>query len=420
MSFMATIDKKKKVALKEPTDKKVIYLDNHATTAVDPGVLEAMLPYFTENFGNPASTHFYGIKASYAVDKARSMVATAINASEDSEIIFTSGATESNNQVLKGVFDHYRNQKPHFIVSAIEHKCILEAAKHIQKLGAEITFLEVSPEGLVDPGALKKAIKPTTVLVSIMIANNEIGSLNPIKELVDICHSKNILFHSDAAQAIGKIPIDVNSLGVDLMSASGHKFYGPKGVGFLYAKKSAQEFLSPLLDGGGQESNLRSGTLNVPGIVGIGRAIELAVDNLEIDFWHCLELRNLLYEKLLTAIPSLILNGTQIDSVASLRQESDLFGSVLNLKRLPGNLNITVPEIGDSTLLRRRLSSLAFSAGSACSSASTEPSYVLTTIGRTSEEAAASLRFGIGRFNTLEEVETAADLLVDALTSFTK
>jgi cysteine desulfurase len=389
-----------------------IYLDNHATSPLDPRVLEAMLPYLSENFGNPASTHIYGLRASYAVSQARIQVASALNARPE-EIIFTSGATESNNFALKGVFDYYHDKKPHFIVSDIEHKCILEAAKHIKKQGAEVTFLPVNAEGLVELEQLKKAIKPNTVLVSVMFANNEIGTINPIRELSALCHDKGILFHTDAAQAIGKVPIDVKDLGIDLLSASGHKFYGPKGVGFSYVSKEAKKFLTPLLDGGGQESNLRSGTLNVASIVGIGRAIELVSQELDSDFWHYITLRNSLYEKLNQAIPGLILNGPSIASEASLRKIGDVYKIASSLKRLPNNLNLTLPE--GTSLKSHKLTNIAFSSGSACSSADPEPSYVLMTIGRSSEEAQASLRFGIGRFNTESEIESAVSVFENAL-----
>jgi len=403
---------KKTAVSKKTSVKKVIYLDNHATTPIDPRVLEAMLPFFQEDFGNPASTHYYGLRASFAVDQARLKVARAIGAEED-EIFFTSGATESNNTVLKGIFEHFRSRQPHFIVSAIEHKCILEAAKHIEKQGAQVTFLKVNPEGIVESEQLKKAIRANTVLVSLMFANNEIGSINPIHELSKICRDKGILFHTDAAQAVGKIPIDVKELGIDLLSASGHKFYGPKGVGFLYVRKQVQNLLTPLLDGGGQENGIRSGTLNVTGIVGIGKAIELAIVNMEEDFWHYIKLRNQLYEKLLRCTSELLLNGPIIDSATTLRKIGNLNKISSGLRRLPNNLNVTIPYIQASEL-QKQMTRIAFSSGSACSSADFEPSYVLTSIGRTKDQALVSLRFGIGRFNTEQDVRIAADSLAVA------
>jgi cysteine desulfurase len=390
---------------------KDIYLDNHATTPLDPAVLQAILPYLSENFGNPASTHSFGLRAQYAVEQARAQVAKAINALEE-EIIFTAGATESNNFAIKGVFDHFRDRNPHFIVSNIEHKCILEAVKHIEKQGAVVTVLEADSQGLVSPSQLENAIRPNTVLVSLMFANNEIGSVNPISKLAEVAHKHGALFHTDAAQAVGKLPIDVKQLNIDLMSASGHKFYAPKGVGFVYVKKAAQELLTPLLDGGGQESNLRSGTLNVPGIVGLGTAIELATTDMGNQLLHYLMLRNRLYSHLKSAFPDLILNGPDIVDATGLRA-SDIASIAAQWKRLPHNLNITLPSI-DSTKLAR-VYGLAFSSTSACSSGDTKPSYVLIAIGRSIDEAKASLRFGVGRFNTESDVDQAAHLLSSTL-----
>jgi cysteine desulfurase len=381
---------------------KPIYLDNHSTTHLDPIVFEAMLPYLKDNFGNPSSTHIYGIKAQHAVSIAREQVARAINA-ETSEVIFTSGATESNNFVVKGVYEHFKDIKPHFIISNIEHKCILEAAEHVSRLGAELTVLEASSEGKIEPEDLEKAIQPNTVLVSLMFANNEIGTINPLKELIEVAHEKNILFHTDAAQAVGKLPIDVKDLDIDFLSASGHKFYGPKGIGFIYVKQSSQKFLTPLLDGGGQEAKLRSGTLNVPGIVGIGKAIELSTTDMPLQTRHYRTLRDQLYKRLNEAFPDLILNGPAIE------QASD----TSDLKRLPHNLNITLPSIAPDDL--DKVYNVAFSSTSACSSGDPEPSYVLMAIGRSLEEARVSIRFGIGRFNSETEIELAADDLIATL-----
>ncbi len=397
---------------KIPLASKIIYLDNNATTPVDPIVLDTMLPYLKENFGNPASTHSYGERALYAVDQARHQVATAIHA-DDKEIIFTSGATESNNFVVKGVFDHYRTKKPHFIVSNVEHKCILEAVKHVKKQGAQVTILKVNKQGLIQPEQLSKAIRPNTVLVSIMFANNEIGSINPIKELAKICRKHNILFHTDASQAVGKLPINVHELGIDLLSASGHKFYGPKGIGFAYVREGAEKFLTPLLDGGGQEGSLRSGTLNVPGIVGLGKAIEITSENMDSELWFYLRLRNRLYDQLIKAFPDMIVNGPEVVSIESLEKSGDLITMASTLKRLPNNLNITIPSVDVSSI--KEIYDVAFSSTSACSSGTQEPSYVLMSIGRNADQAMASLRFGIGRFNTQEDVDDAAASLIETL-----
>lgn len=404
-----SIDKKQPVKHAAQT---TIYLDNHATTPIDPIVLDTMLPYLKESFGNPASTHSYGMRAQYAVERARTQVATAINADED-EIFFTAGATESNNFIIKGVFDHFRDKKPHIIVSGVEHKCVLEAAKHVEKQGAEVTILKVKPDGLVTPEQLKKALRPNTVLVSVMFANNEIGGINPVQQLAAICHEHGVLFHTDGAQAVGKFPIDIRQLDVDYLSASGHKFYAPKGVGFVYVKKSAQKYLTPLLDGGGQEGHLRSGTLNVPGIVGLGKAIELTTIDADRQFWHYVSLRNRLYDQLLEAFPDLILNGPAIPSLSDLEALGSAQAAARSLTRLPHNLNITLPSI-DATRLAR-IYGVAFSSTSACSSGEVAPSYVLLAIGRTVNEAKASLRFGIGRFNTEAEVDEAVRQLTQGI-----
>lgn len=411
---MATQAKTVKEPKSRTAPKGPIYLDNHATTPLDPAVLDAMLPYFTESFGNPASTHAFGVRAQYAVNQARAKVAKAINAQEN-EVFFTAGATESNNFAIKGVYDHFRDKKPHFIVSNIEHKCILEAAKHVEQQGAELTILKVNEAGQITPAQLKKAIQPNTVLVSIMFANNEIGSINAVKKLAAVCHEHKVLFHTDAAQAIGKVPIDVEKLGVDLLSASGHKFYGPKGIGFVYVKQSVQPLLTPLLDGGGQEGNLRSGTLNVPGIVGVGKAIELSTTDMGTQFKHYLHLRNRLYGQLMPAFPDMILNGADILSDEDFDKVGDVDVVADSLQRLPHNLNITLPSIDASRLAR--IYTVAFSSTSACSSGETKPSYVLMAVGRTPEEATASMRFGIGRFNTEADVDEAVAALVKGLTA---
>lgn len=409
---MATAVQSGNNATARPQPKDPIYLDNHATTPIDPAVLDVMLPYLKENFGNPASTHAFGVRAQYAVSQARTKVAKAIGA-KDNEIFFTAGATESNNFAIKGVFDHFHDEQPHFIVSNVEHKCILEAAKHIEKQGAQLTILPVNKSGQITPAQLKKAIKPNTVLVSIMFANNEIGSINPIKALAAVCHERDVLFHTDAAQAVGKVPIDVAELGIDLLSASGHKFYGPKGIGFVYVKESVQPLLTPLLDGGGQEGHLRSGTLNVPGIVGVGKAVELATTDMDRQFAHYLRLRNRLYHRLYAAFPDMILNGADILTDDAYDTIDDIKTVTADLQRLPHNLNITLPSIDPTRLAR--IYTVAFSSTSACSSGDTKPSYVLMAVGRTPDEAMASMRFGIGRFNTENDIDEAADALIKGL-----
>jgi len=380
----------------------VIYLDNHATTQIDPEVLDTMMPYLTSEYGNAASSHLFGMKAEQAIENARTQVATAIGANTN-EVFFTGGATESNNLVIKGVFDHFSDQKPHIITSAVEHKCILESCKYVEKRGGEITFLPVDADGRVNVEDVKKAIKPNTVLVSIMHGNNEIGSINDIAAIGALCHDKNILFHTDAAQTLGKLPINVDDMHIDMMSASAHKIYGPKGVGFVYIRSSAQPQVTPLLHGGGQELGMRSGTSNVAGIVGLGKALELAVTDMDKHHEQYKSLRDRLYKRLTDSLDNIVVNGADLADDA---------------KRLPHNLNILLQDI-DVSVLKRRLRSIAFSSGSACSSADLRPSYVLTAIGRTDTEAHSSLRFGIGRFTTTEDIDTAADQIIAAVQKLT-
>lgn len=375
-----------------------IYLDNHATTKLDPEVLEAMMPYLTDDYGNAASSHVFGMKAEQAIENARTTVATALGATSN-EVFFTGGATESNNLVIKGVFDHFAGKKPHIITTEVEHKCILESCKYVQARGGDVTFLPVDSDGLISLDELKKSIKDTTVLVSVMHGNNEIGTIHNIAEIGKLCHEKGILFHTDAAQTFGKLPINVNDMNIDFLSASAHKIYGPKGVGFVYIRASAQPQVTPLLHGGGQENGMRSGTSNVPGIVGLGKATELAVEHIDEHYARYKSLRDRLYKGLGDGLSNLLVNGAPIEDTA---------------KRLPHNLNIALRDI-DVSVLKRRLRSIAFSSGSACSSADLRPSYVLTAIGRTDTEAHSSLRFGIGRFTTEEEIDTAVSQIVDAV-----
>ncbi len=364
-----------------------IYLDNQATTPVDPRVLEVMLPYFTEKFGNAASrSHFYGWEAEEAVEKAREQVAKAINA-HVKEIIFTSGATESNNLTLKGVAEMYGDQGKHIITCTTEHKCVLDSAKSLESKGYEVTYLGVQPNGLIDLEALARIIRPDTILVSIMSANNEIGVIQPIAEIGKLCHERGVLFHTDAAQAIGKIPIDVEAMHIDLLSMSAHKFYGPKGVGVLYVRrKNPRVRLSPQMHGGGHERGMRSGTLYVPLIVGLGSAIELAVSQMTEEAQRLDRLKDKLYAGLKAALPEIYLNGDAEH-------------------RLPGNLNISFAFVEGESLLMGLNDTVALSSGSACTSASLEPSYVLKALGVGDELAHSSLRFGLGRFTTEEDID---------------
>lgn len=365
--------------------KLPIYLDNNATTKVDPRVLEAMMPYFTEDFGNAASrNHPFGWKAEEAVDYAREQIAKLIGANEK-EIIFTSGATESNNLAIKGVFEMYREKGNHIITVVTEHKAVLDTCKHLEKLGAEITYLTPAENGLITVDQVANAIKSNTILVTIMFANNEIGVVQPIREIGKLCHEKGILFHSDATQAIGKIPVDVMADGIDLMSFTAHKMYGPKGIGALYVRrKNPRVKVTAQMDGGGHERGMRSGTLNVPGIVGFGKAAELAIAEMEKDALHTSKLR----DKLETALLEL--------------EESYINGSKEH--RLPNTTNMSFKYVEGEGLIMG-IKDIAVSSGSACTSASLEPSYVLKSLGLDDELAHSSLRFGLSRYTTEEEID---------------
>ncbi|HEV3483094.1 MAG TPA: IscS subfamily cysteine desulfurase [Candidatus Acidoferrales bacterium] len=381
----------KQMALKLP-----VYLDNHATTAVDPRVLEAMLPYFTEKFGNAASrSHEFGWKAEDAVENARGQIARLIHASPR-EIIFTSGATESNNLAIKGVAEEHRGKGNHIITQATEHKAVLDTCKRLETSGCKVTYLPVHPDGLIDLDELRCTITPNTILISIMYANNEIGVIQPIEAIGKVAKEKKVLFHVDAAQAVGRIPIDVQKEGIDLLSISAHKIYGPKGVGALYVRrKNPRVDLSAMIDGGGHERGLRSGTLNVPGIVGLGRACELCQKEMVEESERLRRLR----DKLKDAITSR-LEGTSIN------------GSMDH--RLPNNLNVSFAGVeGDALLMG--INDVAVSSGSACTSATLEPSYVLRALGVPEEVAHSSIRFGLGRFNTDEEIEYAAARVVETV-----
>jgi cysteine desulfurase len=377
---------------------RAIYMDNNATTPVDPVVMDIMLPYFTEKFGNAASrNHSYGWEAEEAVDIARGQIATAINA-DPKEIIFTSGATESNNLALKGVAEMYREKGNHIITVPTEHKCVLDSAKYLEQHGYTVTYLPVQTDGLIDLAALEAAITPQTILISVMFANNEIGVIQPIAQIGEIAHKHGVLFHTDAAQAFGKVPIDVQAQNIDLMSISGHKLYGPKGIGALYVRrKNPRVRIEAQLHGGGHERGMRSGTLYVPLIVGLGAAAERAIAEMPEEFARTLKLRERLYKNVTSRLPEVYVNG-------NLEQ------------RLPGNLNLSFAFVEGEALLMGLNDTVALSSGSACTSASLEPSYVLKALGVGDELAHSSLRFGIGRFNTEADVDRVTDKIVDVVT----
>lgn len=366
--------------------KLPIYMDNHATTPVDPRVLDAMLPYFTTNFGNAASrNHSFGWQAEEGVENAREQVARIIGA-KSKEIVFTSGATESNNLAIKGVAHMYREKGDHIITCATEHKAVLDTCKHLETEGFRVTYLPVGSDGLVSADDVRRALTDKTILITLMAANNEIGVLHPIAEIGKVAKEKGIFFHTDATQAVGKIPFNVEAMGVDLASISAHKMYGPKGAGALYVRKKGPRVqLAPLIDGGGHERGMRSGTLNVPGIVGLGAACEVAERELPEENKRMRSLREKLYKDLSSRIDEIYVNG-------SLEH------------RLPNNLNISFAYVeGESMLMS--INDIAVSSGSACTSASLEPSYVLKALGVGEDLAHTSIRFGLGRFNTEEEID---------------
>ncbi len=373
-----------------------IYMDNNATTPVDPRVLEAMLPYHTTRFGNAAShSHAFGWEAEEAVEQARSRVGFLIGA-HPREIIWTSGATESNNLALKGVFRRYRTKGSHIITSAIEHKTVLDICAVLERDGADVTYLPVDRAGFVDPEAVREAIRPDTILISIMHANNEVGVLQDLEAIGRIAKERGVLFHTDAVQSVGKVPFDVQSMGIDLASVSAHKIYGPKGVGALYVRrKNPRVTLEPLIDGGGHERGLRSGTLNVPGIVGFGAAAEIAKKELPAEASRLRAMRDRLCEILTSQIDEAPVNGDLI-------------------RRQPGNLNVSFAYVEGESLMMG-LKGLAVSSGSACTSASLEPSHVLKALGVSEELAHSSIRFSLGRFNTPEEVEIAGAMVVETV-----
>ena len=369
-----------------------IYMDNHATTRVDPRVLGAMLPYFTETFGNSGSTtHSFGHAAKEAVDAARRQIAAAIG-SRPAEIVFTSGATESNNLAIKGVAERHSRRGKHIISVVTEHPAVLDPLKRLAQRGFEVTLLPVTQApaeraGLIDAEQVAAALRDDTILVSVMLANNEIGVIQPVAEIGRLCRQRGVLLHTDATQAVGKIPVDVEQLQVDLMSFTAHKIYGPKGIGALYVRRGSKAKPEPILDGGGQEGGLRSGTLNTPGIVGFARAMGLCLADLPGEMARLRELRDRLYAGLTSSIAGVSLNGPALS---------------LPELRLPGNLNVSFAYV-EALLMNIR--DVALSSGSACTSANPEPSHVLRSLGLSDDMVRSSVRFGLGRFNTAEEVE---------------
>jgi cysteine desulfurase len=390
-----------------PGVKLPIYMDNHATTPMDPRVLEEMLPYFVEKFGNAASrNHSFGWDAEEAVETARERVAKLIGATTK-EIVFTSGATESDNLAIKGAVEMYREEGDHIITAVTEHKAVLDTCKHMEKAGYRVTYLPVQKDGLIALDGLKRALDgktiedktldEKTILVSIMSANNEIGVLQPIAEIGRLCRERGVIFHSDAAQSIGKMPINVDKQNIDLMSIAGHKLYGPKGVGALYVRnKNPRLRLSALLDGGGHERGMRSGTLNVPGIVGLGKACAIAQEEMLKESCQLAGKRNRLRDRIMSRLDEVTINGSMEH-------------------RLPGNLNLSFAHV-DGEALMMALNDIAVSSGSACTTAAIEPSHVLRAIGVSDDLAHSSIRFGIGRFNTDAEVDYVADRIIETVT----
>jgi len=376
--------------------KLPIYMDNHATTPVDPRVLEEMLPYFTDKFGNAASrNHSFGWAGEEAIETARERIAQLIGATPK-EIIFTSGATESDNLAIKGVAEMYREKGNHIITAVTEHKAVLDTCKRLEKYGYRVTYLPVQKDGLIDLDELKRAMDDKTILVTIMAANNEIGVVQPIGEIGKLCHEKGVIFHTDATQYVGKVPMDVIKQNLDLVSISGHKMYGPKGVGALYVRrKNPRVQLAPLIDGGGHERGMRSGTLNVPGIAGLGKACAICYEEMPQESCRMAGLRNRLRDKIMSRLDEVYINGSWEH-------------------RLPGNLNISFAYVEGESLLMG-INDIAVSSGSACTSATLEPSYVLKALGTGDDLAHSSIRFGLGRFNTEAEVDYVATRVVETV-----
>ncbi len=375
-----------------------IYLDNHATTPVDPRVLEAMIPSFKTCFGNAASaTHEYGWAAAKCVDTARKKVAESIG-SDPKDIVFTSGGTEADNLALIGIYEAYKGNGNHIVTTKVEHKAVLETCHELERRGAEVTYLGVDKEGYIDLSELEKAITDKTILVSILFGNNEVGTIQNMKAVGEITSKKSVFLHTDAVQAFGKTPIDVDAMKVDLLSLSGHKIYGPKGIGALYARQRSPRIkLHPLLFGGGQERGLRSGTLNVPGIVGFGKACELAVEDMKSDNERLIDLKAQFLSRIQESFPKAWINGPKKNG-------------------LPNNISLTLPGYKAPDLIQG-IKKIAFSTGSACSSDNPKPSYVLSAIGLSDEDAFATIRFGLGRMTTQEEVEIASQEVIEYIKS---
>ena len=384
------------IEMYQPLKNRPIYLDNQATTPVDPRVLAAMEPYFKERFGNPHSgTHFFGWEADEAVELARAEIAGLINAAPE-EIIFTSGATESNNLAIKGVARAYKDQRNHIVTCATEHMCVLDSCFQLEKEGFRVTYLPVETDGLIDLDALRTAIREDTILVTIMAVQNEIGIIQPMAEIGAICRERKVFFHTDAAQAVGKIPMDVKAMNINLMSLTGHKLYGPMGVGVLYVSGKPKVRLEQLFSGGGQEQGIRPGTLPAPLCVGFGKACEVAGIDMADEAVRLGGLRDQFLSRIEDGLAGTRVNGT------------------LQM-RIPGNLNIAFDGV-DGESVMAALPNLALSSGSACSSESSDSSHVLSAIGLSREEAHSSLRIGIGRFTTAEEIDTSAQSIIDAVT----
>ena len=378
--------------------KLPIYLDNHATTKVDPRVVDAMLPYFTEKYGNAASrNHAFGWAAEEGVEQARQQIAEVLNA-DAKEIVFTSGATESNNLALKGIVEMYREKGDHIIISSTEHRSVLDTAKTLEtKRGVKVTYLPVDKCGMVSPDDVRSAMTDKTVLISVMLANNEIGTINPVAEIGKVAKEKGVLFHCDATQGVGKIPVDVQAMGIDLLSCTAHKIYGPKGIGALYVRKKGPRVrLAPIIDGGGHERGMRSGTLAVPLIVGFGTAVALCQQEMPTESTRMAALRDRLQKIITSALEEVYLNGHPT-------------------QRLPHNLNLSFAYVEGESLLMG-MKEIALSSGSACTSATLEPSYVLKALGVGAELAHSSIRFGIGRFNSEEEIDYTAKRMIETVT----
>ena len=377
--------------------QRPIYLDYQATTPMDERVLAAMMPYFTQFFGNSSSQHLYGWEADSAIKQARSAIADSINSTAE-EIIFTSGATEANNLAIKGVAEAYFSQGKHLITVETEHRAVLDPCRYLESLGFEVTYLGVNPEGLINLQELETLIRPDTILVSVMAANNEIGVLQPLAAIGEICYRHQVLFHTDAAQAIAKIPLDVEKMQIDLMSITAHKIYGPKGIGALYIRnRNPKVAIAPQMQGGGQEQGLRAGTLYTPQIVGFAKAISLGLAEMESEGQRQKALRDKLWNAIST-LDGIYLNGHVRD-------------------RLPGNLNISIEGVKGTSLLLALQPAIALSSGSACSASSANPSHVLTALGRSKNLAQASLRLGLGRFTTSEEIDQAAEQIIKTIKS---